>query len=101
MAAKLMARLVFDSDSYPDLAAEELSTAGYTVHRMSAGDLRRYSLLDDHIEAVIAGSADDKIMDAVWREVEDIIRPYGGFLFEIRTIDSGYIPFERETTPLL
>jgi hypothetical protein len=56
MATKLMARLVFDSDSYPDLAAEELSNAGYRMHRMSDGDLRRYHLLDDHIEAVIAGS---------------------------------------------
>jgi hypothetical protein len=40
-------------------------------------------------------------MDAVWREVEDIIHAYGGFLLEFRTIDGGYIPFEREPTPLL
>jgi hypothetical protein len=30
MATKPMARLVFDSDSDPDLAAEELRKAGYT-----------------------------------------------------------------------
>jgi len=94
VTTKLMARLVFDSNSDPDIAAEELSKAGYTVHRMPDGDLRRYHLLDDHIEAVIAGSADDKIMDAVYREVEDIAHRNGGLCWEVCAIDSGYIPFE-------
>jgi len=55
MTERLMARLVFDSDSDLDLPAEELRKAGYEVHRMPMRDLLRYHLDDDHIEAVITG----------------------------------------------
>jgi hypothetical protein len=94
MTERLMARLVFDSDSDLDLPAEELRKAGYEVHRMPMRDLLRYHLDDDHIEAVIAGPFADKIVDAVWREVEDIAHRYGGMCLEVCTIESDYIPFE-------
>jgi hypothetical protein len=86
MAERLMARLVFDSDTDLDLPAEELRKAGYEVHRVPIDD--------DQIEAVIAGPFEDKIVDAVWREVEDIAYRYGGMCFEVCTIESDYIPFE-------
>jgi hypothetical protein len=44
---------------------------------------------------------DERVTDAVWFEVENIIRPHGGFLYEISLVDRGYIPFERKTMPLL
>jgi hypothetical protein len=95
---RLLARVVFGGDdSDPDAAAEELTKAGYTIHRIPDGDLRRYHTLDDHIEAVIAGSTDDKIMDAVWREVADIVDRCGGLLMDLGPIDSGYIPFDETT----
>jgi hypothetical protein len=99
---KLMVHLVFGLDDDADAAAKDLRKAGYIVHQTSAADRCRYGLTDhDLIEAVIVVPDDEGITDAVLLEVETIIRPHGGFFYELSEIDDGYIPFERKTTPPL
>ena len=96
VAIKLMVRVVFydpkgteNADS--DLAAEELSKAGYTVHQKSP------TYVDaDYIEAVILAPDDNKIADAVYDEVQNITHRYGGYCWDgVYMVDGGYIPFER------
>ena len=95
---KVLARIAFTwkvgRTDYPDpgSAVEELRRAGYTVQHMS----HDYGTHDwDRIEAIIDGSAGDKIMDAIYYEVESIARRNGGLCQEILTLDQkDYIPFE-------
>ena len=97
MTVKLMARLAFASDlddCDPDTAAEELRKAGYTVHRLPDDDRRRYHPLDDHIEVTIDGADDEKIIDAIRREVDGIADRYGGLCLEVGAIGQDYIPFD-------
>ena len=90
---KVLAKIVFSwADDDPDSAIEELRRAGYTVHRYIGPDATHGY---DHVEAIIDGSADDKIMDAIWNEVRSIVDRNGGLLEEILTVDEkDYIPFE-------
>jgi hypothetical protein len=95
---KVLARIAFswkvdDTDySDPGSVVEALRRAGYTVHHMSH-DYGNHGT--DFIEAIIDGSANDKIMDAIYYEVESIARRNGGLCHEILTLDQkGYIPFE-------
>ena len=61
----------------PDTAADELRRAGYVVHRMPTNHPILCDPLDDHIEAVIAGANDDRIIEAVMNEVSGIVDRYG------------------------
>jgi hypothetical protein len=90
---KVLAKIVFSwEDDDPDSAVEELRRAGYTVHRMSSElGLDSY----ENVEAIIDGSADDKIMDAIWDEVQSIVDRNGGLCDRILTVDEkDYVPFE-------
>jgi hypothetical protein len=82
----------FDLD--PDLAAAELRQAGYEVYRLPD---KCHALLvhplDDFIEAVIEGSNDPKVIDAIMDEVEAIVRKYGGLCFECGPIGPDHVPF--------
>jgi hypothetical protein len=79
----------------PDTAADEMRRAGYEVHRMPANHPILCDDLDDHIEAVIGGADDDKIIDATMREVAGIVDRYGGCVIEGGAIGPDYVPFKE------
>ena len=79
----------------PDSAADELCRAGYEVHRMPANHPILCDPLDDHIEAVIGGTDDYKIIDATMREVAGIVDRYGGCVIEGGAIGPDYVPFKE------
>jgi len=94
---KVLAKIVFEwGDDDSDSAIEELRRAGYAVHRWSPeAGIDGYVDGYDFVEAIIDGSADDKIMDAIWHEVRSIVNRNGGLLEEILTVDEKeYVPFE-------
>jgi hypothetical protein len=82
------------SDPDPDSAADELCQAGYEVHRMPANHPILCHPLDDHIEAVIAGANDDRIIEAAMNEVSGIVDRYGGAVIEWGVIGLDYVPFK-------
>lgn len=65
---RLMAYVAFGGDSNPDpdSAALELERAGCAVHRMPAHHPLLTHPLDDHIECIIPGAADDKSLMRSW-----------------------------------
>ena len=79
----------------PDTAADELRRAGYEVHRMPANHPILLDDLDDHIEAVIEGTDDRKIIHATMREVDGIVDRYGGCVIEGGAIGPDYVPFKE------
>jgi hypothetical protein len=93
---KLMVSAAFGGDLDPDVdsAAAELRQAGYEVHRPPA-QYRGcfYHPQDDHIEAVIPGPNDDRIIHAVMTEVDRIVHRYGGCVIEFGPIPDDYEPF--------
>lgn len=77
-----------------DAAAAELRQAGYEVFRMPD----KYSVLlahplDDFIEAIIEGPDDDKVIGAVFEEVNSIVDKYGGLCDECGPVEPDYVPF--------
>jgi|SRR6516165_693140 hypothetical protein len=89
---KVLAKIVFSwDDDDPDSAIEELRRAGYAVHRtLDVG-------IDgcDFVEAIIDGSNDDKIRDAIWHEIRSILERHGGLLEETLMVDEKeYVPFK-------
>ena len=95
--SKLMAYVAFGGDCKPDpdTAADELADAGYTVHRLPPNHPILFHPLDDHFECVIEGTADDRIIDAVMREIDDIVDQYGGMCIGCGPIAADYVPFGR------
>ncbi len=96
---KLMARAVFGGDLRPDpqSAAAALRAAGYTVFTLPDKHPILLHPLDDFLECVIDGpdddDPDDKIVDAVMREVEGIVHLFGGICESCGPIDADYVPF--------
>jgi hypothetical protein len=80
-----------------DLAAAELARAGYTVHRMPQEQLEDVRLDVpgdcDFLEAVIACSDDDKVINAIVDEVQSIVEKHEGLVTEWGPIEDGYVPF--------
>jgi hypothetical protein len=90
---KVLAKIVFDwDDDDTDSAVRELRRAGYAVYRESSeASWGRY----DFVEAIIDGSADDKVRDAIWKEVRGILNRNGGMLEETLMVDEDeYVPFK-------
>jgi hypothetical protein len=85
-----------DCDLDPDRAADELRQAGYEVHRLPKkyfGHL--YHPLDDFIEAMLPGSDDPTVIDAVWKEVQAIVWQYGGDCTECGPREPDYVPLDH------
>jgi hypothetical protein len=83
-----------DFELDPDTAAADLQRAGYEVSRLPdkyGGRLEHP--LDDYIEAVTEGPNDPKVIGAIFKEVEVIVRKYGGSCFEWGPIEEGHVPF--------
>jgi hypothetical protein len=77
-----------------DAAAAELQRAGYEVIRFPdkyAGRLAHP--LDDFIAAVIEGSDDPKVENAIHDEVEAIVCKFGGCCYEWGPIEPGHLQF--------
>jgi hypothetical protein len=77
-----------------DLAADELRAAGYEVLLLPAkygGRLDRP--LDDFIEVRWVGSDDQKVVDAMWNEIEGIVAKYGGYADMCDVIAPDHVPF--------
>lgn len=79
-----------------DAAAAELRRAGYEVFRMPEkyGGLLAHPL-DDFIEAHthIEGADNDKVIDALWNEVDAIVSKFGGLCWECGPIEPDHVPF--------
>jgi hypothetical protein len=83
-----------DFDLNPDLAAAELRQAGYEVFLLPDKYTGRLAHpLDDFIEAVVVGSNDPKVIDALMNEVEAIVSKHGGVCVECGPIGREYVPF--------
>src|SRR5262245_37782933 len=96
MTAKMMALVVFSGDaSDPDAAAEELRSAGYTIHRLPPNHPTLCHPLDDFIEVTIDTPDDtDRVTDILWYEVEPIAHHYGGVCMEVGRIGADHYPFK-------
>jgi hypothetical protein len=96
--AKLIAKIAFGGGvepNDPDSAAEELEQAGFTVFRLSPEHEGRLDHeLDDHLEAVIEGCDEYKIIIATMREVAKIVDPHGGFCVECGPLEPDHVPFD-------
>jgi len=94
---KIMATIVFSGDLNPDpdAAAVALRKAGYEVRRMP--EKFRPTLAhprDDFIEALIeSDGSDDKIVDAIWKEIDTIVDQYGALCPQCGFVAANYIPF--------
>ena len=91
MTTKLMVRCGFSGflmpgvpPSDPEGAAAELRRAGYEIARDPPYVETGLGWIpgDDCFDAIIEGSDDPKIIEAVRQEVEVIIAKYGGDLYE-------------------
>src|SRR5262249_42919083 len=91
----IMALAVFSGDLNPDpdTATDELRKAGYIVNRLPDNHPLLAHPLDDFIEATIEACDDEKVIDAIGREVDGIADRYGGLCMEVGTIDRSYVPF--------
>jgi hypothetical protein len=88
----------FDPD--PEAAADELRRAGYKVFRLpTALHPIRGLPLDDHIECLIEGPDDSKILEAIVNEINAIVGPHGGMCIECGPVGADYVPFEELTAP--
>ncbi len=92
-----MAYIAFSGDCEPDpdSAAEELRRAGYEVFRMPDKHPILVHPLDDHIECLIDGSDDLKIISAIMHEIDGIVDQHGGMCIECGPIAADYVPFKQ------
>jgi hypothetical protein len=79
----------------PDAAAAELSRAGYQVFRLPDEHPIPAEPLDDHIECLIEGADDPKIMRAIVNEVNAIVDRHGGLCIECGPAAADYVPFQE------
>jgi hypothetical protein len=93
---KLMAYVAFGGgrEPDPDSPAEELRRAGYDVFRMPDRHPILAHPLDDHIECLIEGSDDSKIIDAIMGEIDGIVDQHG-MCIECGPIAADYVPFKQ------
>jgi hypothetical protein len=81
---KVLAKIFFsweeEDGEYPDSAVEELRRAGYMAYRHARdhGAEGRWHC----VEAIIDGSTDNKIIDAIQYEVQSIAHRNGGWLWD-------------------
>jgi len=93
----LMALAAFGGDMREldvDAAADGLRKAGYRVYRLPG----KYSTLlahplDDFIEAHTEGDDSDKVIEAIFDEVNGIVDPYGGYCMECSVVERDHVPF--------
>jgi hypothetical protein len=77
-----------------DLAADELRAAGYEVLRLPAKyALRLCHPLDDFIEVRWVGSDDEKVVNAMWKEIDRIVTKYGGYADMCGPMAPDHVPF--------
>jgi hypothetical protein len=97
MKQKLMAYIAFGGGCKPDpdSAADELRRAGYEVFRMPDQHPILADPLDDHIECVIEGPDEPKIIDAIFSEINAIVDQYGGLCMECGPVGADYVPFKE------
>src|SRR5262245_12820956 len=98
MSNKLVAVVVFSGDLHRldvDQAAIELQRAGYTVTRLPDRLAVRLAghVLDDFVEAIIAGPDDDRIIDAIMCEIDALVGSYGGLCVECGPMERDHVPF--------
>ena len=98
---KIVGHVVFSCDldgAFPDPggAAGALEKVGYVVARYPEQSRYRLAVAgDDFLEAVLdIGEADNKVLeDAIYREILDIVRGFGGWVEEIGFEPADYVPF--------
>jgi hypothetical protein len=101
---RIMGEIVFAGGLDPDpvAAADALRKAGYEV-TMMPGKFRS-SLehpKDYFIEASIDGTDDDKIINAIWNEINAIVDQYGGLCDPCGPIPPGHVPFADFFEPII
>ena len=84
-----------DESPDPDAAAAALRAAGFEVTMMPEKFGARLVDPEDYfMEASIDGLEDDKILGAIWDEINAIVDRYGGSCDECGPVPSDYVPFE-------
>jgi hypothetical protein len=95
--ARIIGSIAFGGDLDPDpsSAAVALRKAGFEVTMMPEKFRPRLAHPEDYfMEASIDGTYDDKIVDAIMDEIDEIVEGYGGLCCECGLIPSDYVPFE-------
>jgi hypothetical protein len=92
MKAKILGEVVFSGDLNPDADGAEaaLLAAGFDVVRMPEHFHYHLAILgDEFLEASKSGTD----ADAIWEEIREIVKRFGGDCHECGEIEADHIPF--------